>query len=134
MRRKFIDCDVQAIEDERVGHGLPADSQCWNYRTPIGTLHWYLVNFQPSRRRAIMVANVIYLLMYGVCRVYIVRWILQILGSQTGHSAWEAFVRLRTSCQLGTATIGVANSVWLILGIRNFVRRYLSSAMVKKGT
>lgn len=80
-----------------------------------------------------MMANAGYLLTYGACRVYIVYLVLQVLGSQTGHTALRAFARLRTSCQVGTATIGMANFVWLTLGVRSFVRRYLSSTVPKKG-
>ncbi|KAG9237303.1 TLC domain-containing protein [Amylocarpus encephaloides] len=104
-----------------------------NASTPIGTLHWYLVNFQPSRGRAIMVANAAYLLMYGVFRVSIVPWILHVFGSQTGYSAMEAFLKLRMSCLLGTATIGISNSIWFILGIKKFVQRYQRNVMPRKG-
>lgn len=110
--------------------GICAD---WTCRTPVGTLHWYLVNFHPSRPKEIMIANAVYLMMYGTFRVAIVYYILHVFGSQTGHSAVEAFLRLRTSCRLGTATIGVTNSVWFILGVRKFVRRYLSNVTRRKG-
>jgi hypothetical protein len=78
-----------------------------------------------------MAANFTYLLTYGVCRVYVVYLVLQVLGSQTGHTTLGTFARLRTSCRLGTATIGVANLVWLALGVKKFVTRYLRSAVVK---
>ncbi len=80
-----------------------------------------------------MVVNALYLLMYGVFRVSIVPWILHVFGSQTGYSTIEAFRNLRMSCQLGTATIGISNLTWFILGIKKFVRRYHSNATPRKG-
>lgn len=80
-----------------------------------------------------MVANAVYLLMYGVFRVSIVPWILHVYGSQKGYSAIEAFLKLRVPCRLGTATIGLSNSIWFILGINKFVRHYQSHATPTKG-
>lgn len=80
-----------------------------------------------------MVANAVYLLMYGVFRVAIVPWILYVFGSQTGYSAIEAFSQLRMSCKLGTATIGISNLTWFILGVKKFLRRYQSNITLKKG-
>ncbi|KAJ8098890.1 hypothetical protein POJ06DRAFT_258262 [Lipomyces tetrasporus] len=103
-----------------------------NASTPIGTTHWYLVNFQPLRRRAILLANFLYLTVYAVFRVYLVYWILDVFGSWTGHSAIEAFRRLPLPCRMGTGTIGAANSIWLIMGVRKFMRRYTSRARASK--
>ena len=80
-----------------------------------------------------MVANALYLLMYGVFRVAIVPWILHVFGSQVGYSAIEAFWKLRMSCRLGTATIGISNLIWFILGIKKFGGRYQSNATPRKG-
>jgi TLC domain len=96
-----------------------------NASSPIGTVRWYLVNFRPGYHRAIMAATVAYLAMYGVSRVYLIYYILQIFGAQRGHSAMQAFARLRTPCQLGTGAIGVVNSTWLIMGISRFLTRDL---------
>lgn len=104
-----------------------------SYRTPVGTLHWYLVNFQCAWRKLIMIANAVYLIMYGIFRVGVVYWILHVFGSQTGHSAIGAFWRLRTTCWLGTSTIGIANLIWFILGLRKFAGRYLTSDKLRKG-
>ncbi|KAK9243931.1 hypothetical protein V1506DRAFT_350175 [Lipomyces tetrasporus] len=100
--------------------------------TPIGTTHWYLVNVQPLRRRAILLANFLYLTVYAVFRVYLVYRILDVFGSWTGHSAIEAFRRLPLPCRMGTGTIGAANSIWLIMGVRKFMRRYTSRARASK--
>ena len=80
-----------------------------------------------------MVTNAVYLVMYGVFRVSIVPWILHVFGTQTGHSSMEAFLKLRMSCRVGTATIGILNSIWFIFGIRKFVRRYQRNATPRKG-
>jgi len=103
-----------------------------NASTPAGTLHWYLVNFRPEKKSAIMGANVAYLLAYAAFRVYLIYWILRVFGEQTGESAFGAYRRLRLSCQMGTATIGVTNSVWLMMSMKKFVRRYLRTTPPKK--
>ncbi len=72
----------------------------------------------------ILLSNVGYLVTYALCRVYLVFWVLQVFGAQTGRTAIEAFRELRMSCKLGTAGIAVANSVWLGLAVRKFWRRY----------
>lgn len=77
-----------------------------------------------------MVTNAVYLVMYGVFRLSIVPWILHVFGTQTGHSSMEAFLKLRMSCRVGTATIGILNSIWFI---RKFVRRYQRKATPRKG-
>ena len=79
-----------------------------------------------------MIANALYLIMYGIFRVSLLGWILHVMGSQTGHSAIGAFLRLRTSCRLGTATIGIANSIWFILGVRKFAGRCQSNVTLRK--
>ena len=61
----------------------------------IGTLPRYLVNFRPGYKQAIMAATVAYLGMYGLCRVYLIYYILRIFGAQQGRSALQAFARLR---------------------------------------
>jgi hypothetical protein len=96
-----------------------------NASSPIGTLRWYLVNFRPGYQRAIMAANIAYLAMYGLCRVYLIYYILQIFGAQRGLSAMQAFARLRTPCKLGTGTMGVVNSTWLIMSISRLLTRDL---------
>lgn len=96
-----------------------------NASTPVGTLHWYLVNFRPGGRRAIVGANVAYLVAYAVFRVGLVYWVLRLFGEQSGESALGAFGRLRLACRVGTATMGVTNLVWLGMGVRGFARRYL---------
>ena len=103
-----------------------------NASTPIGTLHWYLVNFRPEKKTAIMAANVVYLVAYAAFRVYLIYWIVRVFGKQTGESAVGAFRRLRLSCQMGTATIGITNSIWLMMSMKKFARRYLRTTPPKK--
>lgn len=67
-----------------------------------------------------------YLAMYGLCRVYIVYWILRIYGLWTGDSAIAAFTRLPRPCKIGLSTIAGANTAWWIMGIRKFMRRHVS--------
>ena len=96
-----------------------------NASSPIGTIRWYLVNFRPGYRRAIMVATMAYLGMYGLCRVYLIYYILKIFGAQRSQSAMQAFARLRIPCKLGTGAMGVVNSAWLIMGISRLLTRDL---------
>lgn len=104
-----------------------------NASTPVGTLHWYLYNFRRSWRLTILAVNTTYLATYGLCRVYLVYWILHVFGFHTGHSAIETFRRLRLPCQMGTSAIGITNTIWLILSLRQFKRRYLTGESWKKG-
>lgn len=96
-----------------------------NASSPIGTVRWYLVNFRPAYRRAIMASTVAYLAMYGICRVYLIHYILGMFGAQQGHSALQAFARLRVPCKIGTGTMGAVNMAWLIVGISRFLTRDL---------
>jgi hypothetical protein len=105
-----------------------------NASSPVGTIRWFLVNFRPDYRRAIMAATVAYLATYGLCRVYLIYYILRIVGAQRGHSAIQAFTRLRTPCKLGTGAIGVVNSAWLITGISRFLTRDLRFGTVTQKT
>jgi hypothetical protein len=95
------------------------------HHLPIGTLRWYLVNFRPKYQQAIMAATMVYLGMYGLCRMYLIYYILRIVGAQQGHSAQRAFARLRIPCNLGTGTMWLVNSTWLIMGISRLLTRDL---------
>ena len=74
-----------------------------------------------------------YLATYGVCRVYLLYWILGVYGSHVGYTATETFKQLRLPCQLGTATIGLTNTMWLVGGLRKFFLRHIRGDLAKKG-
>lgn len=95
------------------------------FSTPIGTLHWFLAKFHASWRASICITHGAYLLHYAVARVYLLYYILKIYGAWTGQSAVESFAHLHRPCQIGTGVIGVSNAVWLVLGLRKFIRKYL---------
>jgi hypothetical protein len=95
-----------------------------NASSPFGTLRWFLVSFRPDARRLILVTTVTYLTMYGLCRVYLIYYILKIFGAQKGRNAVEAFMRLKWHCQLGTGVMGLVNTAWFTMGLSNFTRRY----------
>ena len=97
-----------------------------NASSPYGTLRWFLVNFKPDERRMIITTTVAYLAIYGLCRVYLVYYILNVFGAQKGRNALEAFVKLKWHCQLGTGAMAVVNTAWFIMGVSNFAKRYLS--------
>jgi hypothetical protein len=95
-----------------------------NASTPIGALHWYLVNFRPSAKKAIFRTNLAYLIMYALCRVYLPVWILEMYGKQTGHGVLEVWKRLRMPCKLGMSGLAIVNALWLGMACKKFWRRY----------
>lgn len=103
-----------------------------NASSPCGTLRWFLVNFKPDAGKMIMITTVAYLQIYGLCRVYLIYYILQVFGAQKGRNALEAFVKLKWHCQLGVGAMAVTNTTWLIMGISNFAKRYLSGVSGNK--
>jgi len=105
-----------------------------NASSPWGTLRSFLVTFKPDARRAIMITTVVYLTIFGTCRVYLVYYILNVFGAQKGRNAFEAFVKLRWHCQFGTGAIAVVNTAWLILGVSNFAKRYLVGVSLNKNS
>lgn len=94
-------------------------------RTPIGTLHWYLVKFRPSHRASIFITHTLYLATYALARVYLIYGIVRVYGAWLNLSTAEAFLHLRWHCQLGTSVIGGSNASWLLGGLRKFVRKYI---------
>lgn len=98
------------------------------FRTPIGTLHWYLVKFHSAWTKRICVSHGLYIITYAVTRVYLLYGIMRIFGAWTGQSALEAFRTLRWQCKLGTSVIGISNAYWLLGSIRKFARLYITGA------
>ena len=125
-----------------------------NASSPFGTVRWWVVNFYTgkNRRRAIALATLAYLCVFGVCRVGVIWWVLRVFGRQRGEinglgprgttgkmsgelpdedgnrqspGAWEVYRDLRWQCQAGTGLIGVVNTWWLVSGWMRFVRRDL---------
>jgi len=99
-----------------------------NASSPFGTVRWYLINFRPTNRRATATATIGYLCTYGVCRVYLIYYILKIFGSQQRLSAFESFWKLRLPCKAGTATMAIVNSAWFLMAVKNFIARDLKRA------
>ncbi|MCJ1478770.1 hypothetical protein MMC13_007454 [Lambiella insularis] len=104
-----------------------------NASSPFGTLRWWLINFDGSKKGRIAFATTAYLSAYALARVALVYVILNVWGRQTGVSALHAFRGLRWQCKLGTGTMGAVNTIWLIMGVASFVRRSRASDLVKKG-
>ena len=140
-----------------------------NASSPFGTVRWWVVNFYHpsartgkgtqglgrSRKRAIALATLAYLCVFGVCRVGVIWWVLRVFGRQRdgyrGSSggedcygggkmgkglaerqspgAWEVYRSLRWQCQAGTGLIGVVNTWWLVSGWVRFVKRDLMSSI-----
>ena len=96
-----------------------------------GTVRWFLRNFHTHRKRLIHSTTVVYLAAFATFRVYLIYWILDVFGKQQGVSAWTAMRGLRTPCMIGTGTIAVVNSAWLVYGVRNFALRILGERRAK---
>jgi hypothetical protein len=103
-----------------------------NASSPFGTVRWFLVNFRHGATRGIMLTTVGYLVAFGLCRVYLVYYILEMFGKQKGRSALEAFAGLKWHCQLGTGAMGVVNTGWFFMGVERFVRRYVQGGFKSK--
>jgi hypothetical protein len=97
-----------------------------------GTFRWFLVNFRPDGRRLVMFTTIAYLAAYGLCRVYLIYYILKVFGAQKDRSAIEAFAKLKWHCQMGTGVMAAVNTVWLVMGVTNFVTRYFGRASGSK--
>lgn len=91
----------------------------------MGTLHWFLARFHPSKRASICITYGLYLLHYAIARVYLLYYIVRLYGAWIGKSAFETFAGLPLPCQIGTGVIGATNTIWLLLGMRKFARKYL---------
>lgn len=91
----------------------------------MGTLHWFLARFHPSWRASICTTYGLYLLHYAIARVYLLYYLVKLYGAWISKSALEAFTQLPLPCQMGTGAIGAANTVWLLIGLRKFARKYL---------
>lgn len=100
-------------------------------RTPIGTLHWYLVKFRPEWRASIFISHALYLITYALARLYLFYGTLSIFGAWRGQSAFEALRSLPWECQLGTSVITGANGFWLLGGVRKFIALYLAGGRRK---
>lgn len=94
-----------------------------NASSIFGTLRWFLINFRPSSRTAILVTTATYLATFAVFRVYLIFWIMRVYARQRGPSVWSAIRGLPSSCQIGTGTILVVNTVWLVSGVKSLVAR-----------
>lgn len=91
----------------------------------MGTLYWFLTKFRPSYRASICTTFGLYLVHYALARVYLLYYILKLYGAWVGKSAFGAFAQLPLQCKVGTGVIGAANTVWLLIGMRKFARKYL---------
>jgi hypothetical protein len=96
-----------------------------NASTPVGTGNWFVTNFCPGWKRVVRVLSAAYLVVYAVVRVGILWWVLGVFGAQMGLTAWRAYAGLRVPCMLGTTAMGMANALWLAMGLRTWARRYL---------
>lgn len=97
-----------------------------NASSIFGTVRWFLINFRPSRGRLIAITTAMYFASFAIFRVYVVLWVVWVYGKQCGYSTWTAVKVLRLPCKVGTGTMLLVNSLWLIDGIRKLTRRTMS--------
>lgn len=104
-------------------------------RTPLLNLRWYLINFQPGRRRALEAVNAAFLVVFPVCRIYLIYYVVRLYGSYYGESAVQTFrKRLMLPCQLGTGSLALMNTFWWLTAARRTARRLgRSFGTVKNG-
>ncbi|KAL9640455.1 MAG: hypothetical protein Q9164_000274 [Protoblastenia rupestris] len=95
-----------------------------NSSTPILNLRWYLRNFARHRRRAILFADMAFVVAFFGARVWLVYKILEEYGRFHGMGAWETYWRaLRVPCKLGTGALWTANLGWWVVLVGNLVGR-----------
>lgn len=96
-----------------------------------GTIRWFLINRAPERKTLIAVMTVLYLSCFAIFRVYLLYYLIYIFGQQMDTSTWNAMGKLRLPCKIGTMTISSVNMLWLLNGIRNFIKRTASHSKIE---
>lgn len=68
--------------------------------------------------------NAAFLVVFPVCRIYLIWYVLELYGTYYGESAVETFKkRLLLPCRWGTGSLAVMNMLWWITAVRKTVRR-----------
>ena len=95
-----------------------------NSSTPVLNLRWYLRNFARQKRKAVLLADVAFVVAFFMARVWLVWKILADYGAFHGWGAWEAYrYGLRVPCKLGTGALFGANVGWWTVLVTNVMGR-----------
>ncbi|MCJ1278848.1 hypothetical protein MMC21_006667 [Puttea exsequens] len=91
-----------------------------NSSTPILNLRWYLRTYARKNRRAILAADVAFVVAFFYARVWFVWKILKEYGRYHDMDAWETYWKtLRLPCKLGTGALWAANLGWWLVLVVN---------------
>ncbi|OCL13373.1 hypothetical protein AOQ84DRAFT_111477 [Glonium stellatum] len=60
---------------------------------------------------------------FALCRVGMIRWVLRRYGEYHGLSAWGAYKRLRVPCKTGVAALVGFNGLWWVLLVAKITER-----------
>ncbi|TKA33368.1 hypothetical protein B0A50_00921 [Salinomyces thailandicus] len=92
-----------------------------NLSTPI--LHWRWLRRHRTGKTDFGL-DVLLAVVFAACRMGSIVWVLSDYGHFHGIGAWEAFVRQRWFCQLGTGALFVMNTSWWALLVKGIVKGF----------
>ena len=99
-----------------------------NASSPFGTVAWYVRNTESlaKKTRLRFGAELAYVVMYAVCRVGLVGWVVvRFAGCVEGRGALEGWGSLKWHCQVGTGLLEGVNLWWLAKVGRRFGREWV---------
>ena len=95
-----------------------------NSSTPVLNLRWYLRTYAQKNRRAILAADVVFVVAFFHARVWLVWKILKEYGRYHDMDAWETYWKaLRLPCKIGTGALWITNLGWWLMLVVNTCAR-----------
>ncbi|KAI7250782.1 hypothetical protein D0864_12643 [Hortaea werneckii] len=93
-----------------------------NASTPI--LHWRWLHRHRTGKSNLKL-DLLLAATFAACRMGLIIWVLSKYGSFHGIGAWEAFVKQRWICKIGTAALFIMNSAWWLTLVKGIAQRLL---------
>ncbi|KAI6839858.1 hypothetical protein KC340_g3051 [Hortaea werneckii] len=93
-----------------------------NASTPI--LHWRWLHRHRTGNNDLKL-DALLAATFAACRMGLIIWVLGKYGEFHGIGAWEAYVKQRWICKLGTAALFVVNSAWWLTLMKGIAQRVL---------
>ncbi|KAI7323042.1 hypothetical protein KC315_g8618 [Hortaea werneckii] len=93
-----------------------------NASTPI--LHWRWLHRHRTGKNDLKL-DVLLAATFAACRMGLIIWVLGKYGEFHGIGAWEAYMKQRWICKLGTAALFVMNSAWWLTLVKGIAQRVL---------
>lgn len=94
-------------------------------RTLLQNLRSFLRQKYPAASAAIIAVQVIYLMVFFWCRVYLPYFIIERYAEFSERSALQTFTGvLHLPCQIGTASIAIINGIWWLKMVNLSIIRY----------